>query len=78
MLRALTHSAVAEKGLGNYETARQQFERTVEIARALGDPVGLAGALSNLADIAKIQGEYELARLLHLETSRLFDAPAKK
>ena len=72
-LRALTHSGVAEQGLGEYPTARVHFERAVEIARALGDPVSLAGALSNLADIVKIQGEYELARLLQLETSRLFE-----
>lgn len=49
------------------------FEHAVEIARTLGDPVSLAGTLSNLADIVKIQGEYELARLLHQETSRLFE-----
>jgi len=72
-LRALTHSGVAEQGLGQYGTARVQFERAVEIARTLGDPISLAGALSNLADIVQIQGEFELARLLQLEASRLFE-----
>jgi predicted ATPase len=72
-LRALTHGGVAEKGIGEYGTARGHFERAVEIARKLGDPVSLAGALSNLADIVRIQGEYELARLLQQETSRLFE-----
>ncbi|MBZ5632189.1 MAG: protein kinase [Acidobacteriia bacterium] len=73
LLRAVTHSAVIERGLGRYGTARVQFERAAEIARTLGDPASLAGALSNLADIVKLQGEYELARLLQLETSRLFE-----
>ena len=72
-LRALTHSGVAEQGIGRYANARMHFEHAVEIARTLGDPVSLAGTLSNLADIVKIQGEYELARLLHQETSRLFE-----
>ena len=72
-LRALTHSGVAEQGLGQYETARAHFERAVETARTLGDPLSLAGTLSNLADLVKMQGEYELARLLQLETSRLFE-----
>jgi predicted ATPase len=72
-LRALTHQAVMDQGIGEYGTARAKFERAVEIARTLGDPAGLAGPLSNLADVVQIQGEYEMARLLHLETSRLFE-----
>jgi predicted ATPase/serine/threonine protein kinase len=74
LLRALTHNAVADRSIGDYVAARSGFERAVEVARTIGNPIGLAGAISNLADLVKLQGEYELARLLQLEASRLFEA----
>jgi predicted ATPase len=72
-LRVLTHNAVADRGIGDYATARQGFERALEVARQLNDPRALAGSVSNLADMVKLQGEHELARLLQLEASRLFE-----
>ena len=74
LLQVLTHGGVSDRGIGEYPAARAQFERAVKIARELGDPASLAGALSNLADLVKLQDEYELARLLQLEAARLFEA----
>ena len=72
-LRALAHNAVADRALAIIAAARTRFERAVEVARQLNDPAALAGSLSNLADLVTLQGEFELARLLHLETARLFE-----
>jgi predicted ATPase/class 3 adenylate cyclase len=53
--------------------ARKWSERAVEMARSGFPPLVLAGALSNLADVVQMAGEFSLARSLHLETAHLFE-----
>ena len=71
-LRVINSLAVLKRERGEYDAARTLFERAVKVAQVLGEPLALAGALSNLADHVKLQGDYELALLLHAESMRLF------
>jgi tetratricopeptide (TPR) repeat protein len=52
--------------------ARLWSERTLELARANGSPVLVAGALSNLADVLKELRDFIQARDLYREAMRLF------
>ncbi len=53
--------------------ARHWSEKAVEIARSGFHPKDLAGALSSLADVVKLDGDFAYARALHLEAMRLFE-----
>jgi predicted ATPase len=48
------------------------FERCVAIWKDLGDPADFARALSNLASVRKLQGEYERASSLYNECLTIF------
>jgi tetratricopeptide (TPR) repeat protein len=57
----------------NLPEARKWSERAVEMARGGFPPLVLAGALSNLADVVKMQGDFSFALSLHLEATDLFE-----
>ena len=75
MLMSLTlNGGVAERGLLQItRSPGRTSSAPSNIARELGDPAGLREALSNLADVVRLQEEYELSRLLLLEAARLFE-----
>jgi tetratricopeptide (TPR) repeat protein len=56
----------------NPQEALRWSERAVEIARRSFSPPILAGCLSNLADVVRIDGQIARARSLYLEANRLF------
>ena len=58
----------------NRAQSRYWFEQAVEIARESFPPVVLAGALSNLADVVRAEGEFTYAEGLYLEANRLFES----
>jgi predicted ATPase len=58
----------------NLREARSWSERAVEMARSGFHATVLAGALSNLADIVKADGDLTYAQELYREAMRLFEA----
>lgn len=55
--------------LGQVDQAIEQYRRAVELRRTLGDPRGLASSLRNLAALAAVRGEFDLAGT-HLAEAR--------
>jgi tetratricopeptide (TPR) repeat protein len=49
---------IGYRQLGQLEAAGQQFERAVELRQSLGDPLGQANSLRNLAAVRSIQGRF--------------------
>ena len=58
---ALNALAVNARDRGELTDASLLFERCLAIWKDLGDPADIARALSNLASVMKMQGEYERA-----------------
>ena len=56
----------------NWPTHRLLFERCVAIWKELGDSADIARALSNLANVVKLQGEYARASSLYGECLTMF------
>jgi len=58
-----------------HDTAQARYwaERAVEMARSWSHPAVLAGALSNLADIVKMEGDLSYAKALYLDAMHLFE-----
>ncbi|HEY8054545.1 MAG TPA: protein kinase [Terriglobales bacterium] len=54
------------------ELSRTWSRRSLDIARASGNPRLLAGSLSNYADIVKLTGDYEAAGRLYREAAQMF------
>ncbi|MGN6591774.1 MAG: protein kinase domain-containing protein [Terriglobales bacterium] len=54
------------------ELSRTWSGRSLDIARASGNPHLLAGSLSNYADVVKLTGDYEAAGHLYREAAQLF------
>jgi tetratricopeptide (TPR) repeat protein len=52
---------------GGIATARARFEESLLLWRELGDLKAVARALSNLASVVKLQGDYDHARSLYAE-----------
>src|SRR5207253_1890988 len=59
--KALYAAAHLSNALGDHTTARRVQEAALEIRRALGDPVQIAGALEPLGAAAALQGDYAAA-----------------
>jgi predicted ATPase len=57
---------------GDYAAAQAKVQRVVELARRIGQPSAIAGALSNLGDVMKSQGDIASARPLYDESLQLF------
>src|ERR1700730_8277000 len=64
--------AVNARDRGDLAMAHSLFEKSLTLWRELGDLKAIARALSNLANILKLQGEYEHARNLHAECLAIF------
>lgn len=62
--RALTWSCVGNRRLGQIEQAKQACEQARKIAADLGDKLGTARAVNNLANILKQQGDPDGAKRL--------------
>jgi tetratricopeptide (TPR) repeat protein len=60
--RALQGLATIDLRQGDYETAREIFQKALEIIQQIGDRVGEADTLHQLATIDVNQGDYETAR----------------
>jgi len=64
--RALNNLALAEGSVnGNYMLARQYYEQSYKIARAIGDITAEGMTLANLGFTAGLQGDYLAARSYH-------------
>jgi tetratricopeptide (TPR) repeat protein len=61
-LRALLRLGRVESLLGDYDAARERYQRGLDIATTLGDRTREADNLRGLADIARMQGDYAAAR----------------
>ncbi len=72
IVRSLNARGIVYRHAGELEKSTRSFEEAIEVARdAGGSPMLVAGALGNLADQAKLQGDYDLAQRLQTETSEL-------
>ncbi|NQE05186.1 hypothetical protein C5S32_04885, partial [ANME-1 cluster archaeon GoMg1] len=60
--RALHGLATVDLRQGDYETAREKFQKTLEIRQQIGDRAGEASTLHQLASIDVNQGDYVTAR----------------
>src|SRR5205823_12505472 len=57
---------------GDYETARPAAERALEMRRALGHPLRLADALSNLGAVRLLGNEPDAAEPLYAEALAIY------
>jgi tetratricopeptide (TPR) repeat protein len=57
---------------GDVAIARALFEEGLVLWRELGDQKAVARALSNLANVLKVQRDYDRARALHVECLSIF------
>src|SRR4029450_3478892 len=64
--------------IGRHDDGREQVEEGLALWRALGDVRGEAGALANLATLAKITGDTIRARELCRHSRELFDQTGNK
>jgi predicted ATPase/transcriptional regulator with XRE-family HTH domain len=70
---AMSHTYIGQFATyqGDYEVARLELRRGMELWRKLGDNGGLADALNNLASLALREGQYEAARIAATESVAL-------
>src|SRR5690242_4444893 len=61
--------------LGDLATARTHYEQAISLARNQALPQHLGAALTGLASVAALQGEYALARRLCDECRQLWSEP---
>jgi tetratricopeptide (TPR) repeat protein len=57
---------------GDFEAARNLYEKALAIFRELGDPWGMAGTLADLGNWAREQGDYVNAHSLYQESIKIF------
>ena len=70
---SLNALAVFARDRGDVAVARALFEESLVLWRELGDQKAVARALSNLANVVKLQGDYDRARaLLYTECLSIF------
>jgi non-specific serine/threonine protein kinase len=65
---ALNWAGILAKLQGDYAQAKSHLERSLEIRRALNDPVAVAASLNNLGTVVKDEGDLARARRLHEES----------
>jgi DNA-binding CsgD family transcriptional regulator len=51
--------------MGDHDQARSFNQESLDIFRALGDNWGMARALNNLGEIARLQGDYDSAQVIY-------------
>ena len=71
LLAAMNNMTLAEFDDGNLERARELFEQTLIIKRQLGDPLSIAIALVNLADVLIKTGQWKGAQAALAEAAEL-------
>ena len=71
-VKALRAAAVLERGVGDFDAAQANLERSVTLARHLGDRRGLALALRELGNVADDRGDWETERRYYEESLALF------
>jgi predicted ATPase/transcriptional regulator with XRE-family HTH domain len=49
---------IIDMGLGDYNAARMRFEHSLQVAREISHPWGMADALTNLGCVFRIRGEF--------------------
>jgi tetratricopeptide (TPR) repeat protein len=59
---------------GDVPVARALFEESLVVWKEVGDQKAIARALSNLANVVKLEGEYDRARSLYAECISIFRA----
>jgi non-specific serine/threonine protein kinase len=72
-LKALNGAGNMAQSTGDYVRATRLHERSLALARGLGDLPSVARSLSNLGDQALNLGEHERARALHSDALALFE-----
>ncbi|BDI31204.1 hypothetical protein CCAX7_32550 [Capsulimonas corticalis] len=73
---AATHHTLGNLAirLENYAEAQAQFGRALDLRRAAGDTLGVAGTLGALGQVALAQGEYDTAEMHLRESQHIFDS----
>ncbi len=69
--KALSVAGAIAGEQGDFDAARALLERSVAVARTLGDPVRTASGLTNLGNIFLYSGDYAGARALYRESAEL-------
>lgn len=64
-------TAMLSEVQGKYGEAKEWYEKSLELRRALRDEKGCANSLNNLGNIALYQGEYDQALQLYTQSLRL-------
>lgn len=72
MLRTNNAMSFVDLMMHDYRAAQDKIQRAVDLARRIGQPSAIAGAVSNLADVIKAQGNVTSARALYEESVELF------
>ena len=72
--RAVRGAAILASSQGDYPVARLLFEEALTLRRALGDPVGIADAISNVGTVTWLQGDLASAQALYGESLSLYRA----
>lgn len=76
LIKALNGAGNMAQSTGDYERSVELHERSLAIAREVGDPRSVARSLSNLGDQALNMRRHADARRLHEEALRSFEALA--
>lgn len=74
----LVHLGNAELGLGHIEQAKAYHSKAEESARAINENWLISFALNNLGEVARVQGQYDLARKYYEECEALLPASGDK
>jgi predicted ATPase/DNA-binding SARP family transcriptional activator len=70
-VRALIGAGILAGEMGDFQRARELFERALAGSRELGDPHRIATSLGNLGNLSFYDEEYDRARSLYLEALEL-------
>jgi len=66
-------SAIMARDCGDYDTAQNNFEKSLTFWRTVGDRVSIARCLHNLGNISKIRGDHARARMALTEAMQIFE-----
>jgi non-specific serine/threonine protein kinase len=71
-VKTLRGAAVLARGIGDFDAAQAELERSASLARRLEDRSGLAAALRELGNLADDRGDWESERRYYEESLALF------
>jgi tetratricopeptide (TPR) repeat protein len=66
--------SIALDNFGNAGEARRLYEDSTPVLRELGDPINLAIALGNLAEVCRLEGDYRGALAFAQESLSIFES----